>query len=240
MIRLIMKLLKNTLLLIFISTLFVGVLAFLNLERYPIVSEFQDIETSRTTPAVSIPPIETYVPIETMTPTPIGNLKPLKEIIRKFLDGEVVFNKNKYNVEIYKSDDININKYLDGQEGNFVVLNSYKYYPGAKFNAGYEEVEWILELDKWKKYLESTDLGKREMTYYGEWGEGKSLVEVKYIGSRKYSIRNWEFRPSGSNIRYYSNFNSKSNIINEIVVISDINFRDKIEYLYESIENILP
>lgn len=190
------------------------------------------------------------VSIPTLEPTPIVEMKDfsvIEDIFKEVSDNSIKFNSKKDNVNVYNSEYLNLQEYFSElSKPTYLQINVYQYYPGAKFNSGYEGFEWVVNLDDWKQWLQGLTLGENSIyRICSDWGcdkqEQPQTITMKKINTGKYFIGNGSFRPAGNLNRNYTSFNSKNNTLIDIRLdyYTDM---DSIEMLgiFSKIEALLP
>lgn len=166
----------------------------------------------------------------TNAPLQNNNLSDVEIGIKNMFAGNVIYQKDKYNVS-------NIESYFSTYDFNYpgeggfsydITLKSYKYIKGAKFSNGYEGVEWIVYMDDWLNYLKSLKAGRQTLSYfYSEYGDSRKIklfetgitrqeVEYRKIGNHYYEIRDRGIAPNGSAKRRYTTFDDT---LNQIIIV---------------------
>lgn len=130
----------------------------------------------------------------------------LADVFERVFSGDVEFNEKEGSVEYFE--------YSNEFSNNpWIVLNivSDKYTPGAKFTAGYEGLNWEVNLDKEVSGFKSLKLGTQSAKVLGHLGEQKAQVEKRIIGDKPFAVYDLFFKPGGNWTRYYVTFDEKNN-----------------------------
>ncbi|MFH1971803.1 MAG: hypothetical protein ABIJ05_05525 [Patescibacteria group bacterium] len=146
--------------------------------------------------------------------------------INKVLSGKIEFNNKKDTVPYYLSE-FNLSK--SGQTGLTFSVEVFKYFSGAKYNDGYEAMEWTVNLDNIVTKLNKLKLGS-QITFPIDESQlfGKSKTEVKYkqLGNQKWAIYESSFFMSRTDTREYWSFNPNTNLITHIALsMRDLNIK---------------
>jgi hypothetical protein len=186
----------------------------------------------------------------TLVPTPTVEIKDfsvIENIFKEVSDNTIKFNSKTNNINIYNSEDINLQEYFSELSSpTSLIINVYQYQPGAKFNSGYEGYTWVVNLDEWKQWLDGLVLGENKVyKLCNDWGcgglEQPQTVTAKKINTGKYFIGNGSFKPAGNLNRNYTSFSSKNNTLID-VRIDYYTEMNSIEMLgiFSKIESLLP
>lgn len=185
-------------------------------------------------------------------PTPtiamtLGDFSEIENIFKQIPDGNIVFNNNRDGVDTYRSDYFDLSKYFpELTKTVYLQVNVYKYIKGAKFNSGYEGLEWIVDLDQWRSWLIGLNMGENKIkTLCSDWGcqklENSQSIIAKKINTNKYHVSDGYFKPGGNSNRGYTTYDAKNNMIID-VRLDYYSEKDSIQMLgvFSKIESILP
>lgn len=187
-------------------------------QKEAILPSNQDSKVTSNTSTNIYPTIE-----QIATPTKsVGSLPEIESIFKKISDGSIIFNEKRDSVVFYQNRD-DLSKLTPGESRPVdLIVNIYKYQPGAKFNNGYEGVDHIIDLDQWKSWLQSLKPGESQpKTICNDFGcnrPNNAQVLVKNINENKYIIIDDFFLPGGNYTRHYTRFDTKNNQFIDITI----------------------
>ncbi|MFA4827351.1 MAG: hypothetical protein WC596_03855 [Candidatus Shapirobacteria bacterium] len=192
----------------------------------------------------------TIVQKEALPTVSINSLLMIEDLFKAIGEGNIVYNGKLDEVDIYHSGNVDLSKIItDLSKPITLRVNVYKYELGDKFKSAYEGSEWIVDLDNWKKWLNSLKVGKNEVeAQCSDWGcnilENPQTVVAKKFNGNKYYVGDGYFKPAGTLTRDYTSYNVKAGAI---VDISISYYAEKgseemstVSAIFSRIEKILP